>query len=212
MDGQTFLSRQTFFAMMNRAMPRTGTAPWCALGPPVCLHLLLFVHRVEEVEPGLYFLARDADEMGSLRKAMQAEFEWTLPEGCPPGLPLRCLVKGDARRVATQVSCHQAIAGDGAVAVGMIARFAPSLEAHGAWFYRRLFWEAGAIGQVLYLEAEAAGVGATGIGCYFDDPVHGLLGLTGTKYQSLYHFTIGGAVVDTRLTTLPPYDLARRET
>jgi len=26
------------------------------------------------------------------------------------------------------------------------------------------------IGQVLYLEAEAQGVRATGIGCFFDDP------------------------------------------
>ena len=212
MDGRTSLSRETFFSMMARVMPRSGAAPWCALGPAVCVHLLLFVHRVDGVEPGLYFLARDADEMGSLREAMQAEFEWLAPQGCPSGLPLRRLIKGDARRVATQVSCHQAIAGDGAFAVGMIARFAPSLETHGAWFYRRLFWETGAIGQVLYLEAQAAGVGATGIGCYFDDPVHDLLGLTGTKYQSLYHFTIGGPVEDTRLTTLPPYDLARRET
>ena len=27
------------------------------------------------------------------------------------------------------------------------------------------------IGKVLYLEAEATGVRATGIGCFFDDPV-----------------------------------------
>ncbi len=62
------------------------------------------------------------------------------------------------------------------------------------------------IGQVLYLEAEAAGVRATGIGCFFDDPVHELFGLTGREYQSLYHFTTGGPVDDPRLTTLPPYD------
>ena len=35
--------------------------------------------------------------------------------------------------------------------------------------YRRLFWECGLIGQVLYLEAEAAGVRGTGIGCFYDD-------------------------------------------
>ena len=28
------------------------------------------------------------------------------------------------------------------------------------------------IGQVLYLEAEAAGARATGIGCFYDDAVH----------------------------------------
>ena len=35
------------------------------------------------------------------------------------------------------------------------------------------------IGQVLYLEAEAAGIRATGIGCFFDDEMHALLGLRG---------------------------------
>jgi hypothetical protein len=60
-------------------------------------------------------------------------------------------------------------------------------------------------GQILYLEAEAAGVRGTGIGCFFDDPVHEVLGLQGTAFQSLYHFTVGGPIVDHRLETLPPY-------
>jgi hypothetical protein len=66
------------------------------------------------------------------------------------------------------------------------------------------------LGQVLYLEAEAAGVRGTGIGCYFDDPFHQLLGISGTALQSLYHFTVGGALTDERLVTTPPYShLAR---
>ena len=61
------------------------------------------------------------------------------------------------------------------------------------------------IGQVLYLEAEAAGVRGTGIGCFFDDPVHSLLGLETQRFQSLYHFTVGHPIEDQRLTTLPAY-------
>ena len=61
------------------------------------------------------------------------------------------------------------------------------------------------IGQVLYLEAEAAGLRGTGIGCFFDDPMHELLGLTGIRYQDLYHFTVGGPVEDRRLATMPAY-------
>ena len=87
----------------------------------------------------------------------------------------------------------------------MIAEYQEALSTHGPWFYRRLFWESGAIGQVLYLEAEAAGVRATGIGCFFDDPVHQTFGFKDLAFQSLYHFTVGGAVDDPRLTTLPPY-------
>ena len=61
------------------------------------------------------------------------------------------------------------------------------------------------IGQVLYLEAEAAGLRGTGIGCYFDDAMHELLGLRDDFCQDLYHFTVGGPVEDRRITTLPAY-------
>ena len=105
-----------------------------------------------------------------------------------------------------QLSCGQEIASDSAFALGMVAEFDESLETFGPWFYKRLFWETGLIGQVFYLEAEAAGIRATGIGCFFDDPVHRVLGFyPKTKWQSLYHFTIGGPTDDGRLSTLPPY-------
>ncbi len=61
------------------------------------------------------------------------------------------------------------------------------------------------IGQVLYLEAEAAGVRGTGIGCYFDDEVHRALGLDTARYQDFYHFAIGGPLIDGRLATDPGY-------
>ncbi len=71
--------------------------------------------------------------------------------------------------------------------------------------YPRLYWECGAIGQVLYLQAEVSGVRSTGIGCFFDDPARAIFGLRDNNYQSLYHFTVGGPVDDSRLTTLPAY-------
>jgi hypothetical protein len=122
---------------------------------------------------------------------------------------------------ATRVSCDQDIAGDGFFSLAMIGRVGSSLRTRGDWFYRRLFWEAGLIGQVLYLEAEAAGARGTGIGCYYDDAVHELLGLkspasvngrgdsefdaTRAEWQSLYHFSMGQPVDDTRLSTEPGY-------
>ena len=86
----------------------------------------------------------------------------------------------------------------------MLSLFEESLE-EGPWWYRRLFWEAGVLGQVLYMEAEAAGVRGTGIGCYFDDVVHETLGLEGSRFRDLYHFTIGGPVDDPRLATRAAY-------
>ena len=62
---------------------------------------------------------------------------------------------------------------------------------------------------MLYLEAEAAGYRGTGIGCFFDDSVHELLGFTGEQFQCLYHFTIGKPLDDQRIQTLPAYEHLR---
>ncbi|HYL87533.1 MAG TPA: SagB/ThcOx family dehydrogenase [Burkholderiales bacterium] len=200
-DGETAIPAERFYRMLARVMPQAGDAlPWAP-----AIHLVLFVHRVEGIEPGLYALARDPGKVQTLKSAMHAHFAWQAPRGSPASLPLFLLERGDARALATQVSCRQDIAGDGAFSLGMIAEYQASLAAHGPSFYRRLFWEAGAIGQVLYLEAEAAGVRATGIGCFFDDPVHEVFGFRDLAFQSLYHFTVGGPLDDPRLTTLPAY-------
>jgi hypothetical protein len=87
----------------------------------------------------------------------------------------------------------------------MLAEYRSSLETLGPWFYRRLHWEAGLVGQVLYLEAEATGLRATGIGCFFDDSTHSALGLRGDEFADIYHFTMGGAIEDPRLQIEPPY-------
>jgi len=123
------------------------------------------------------------------------------------GLPLYLLQEGDYRALATTVSCGQKIAGDGAFSLAMIADYGDSLATYGAAFYRNLFWEAGMVGQLLYLEAEEAGIRATGIGCYFDDPVHSAFGITLREWQSFYHFTVGAPVEDGWLSTLPAYNL-----
>ena len=87
----------------------------------------------------------------------------------------------------------------------MVAKFSETIETT-PWPDRHLFWECGLIGQVLYLEAEAGGYRGTGIGCYFDDSMHELLGFKDDKFQSLYHFTVGRPLEDSRLQTLPAYE------
>ncbi len=212
-DGTRSISAASLFTMLARVMPGVErelcrrVMPWDLLPWEPAVHLALFVHRVDGLVPGLYLLARDPAKVDSLRDAMHPQFDWTAAAGCPDALPLFLLQTGDARALAAQLSCGQDIAGASAFSLAMIAEFEPSLRRHGPWFYRRLFWETGLIGQVLYLEAEAAGVRATGIGCFFDDPVHQVLGFTDTSFQSLYHFTTGSPVEDPRLSTLPPYGL-----
>jgi SagB-type dehydrogenase family enzyme len=208
MDGATAIPAATFFRMLARLVPTQDgrSIPWDALPWRPRIHLGLFVHRVNDLLPGLYMLARDPEKVETLRQAMRSEFLWQRPPSCPPSLPLYLLNEGDCRTLAATVSCGQDIAGDGAFSLGMIAEYMDSLVVYGASFYRNLFWEAGLVGQVLYLEAEEAGIRATGIGCYFDDPVHEVFGISSRDWQSFYHFTVGGPVEDRRLTALPAYN------
>lgn len=205
MDGQTSISLDTFYGMLRRTLPAANRAPFDALPWTPRVRLALFVHRVDDLPGGLYLLVRDPDQGAALRTAITRSDDWHRPTGCPDDLDLHCIVEADTRQTARQISCGQDIASDGCFSLGMIAEFAGPLERHGAWVYPRLFWETGVIGQVLYLEAEAAGIRSTGIGCYFDDSMHKVLGLDDRTYQDLYHFAVGGPVEDTRLTTMEAY-------
>jgi nitroreductase len=200
-DAESGLSRDAFRTMLRRLRPHRP--PWDAINWPPHVHLVLFVHRVEDVTPGLYAYLRDEAVLPEWKSAMRAEFVWE------PVDDLFLLAPLDCRRLANRVSCDQAIAEDGFFSLGMIARVEPALRDQGEWFYRRLYWECGLIGQVLYLEAETTGGRATGIGCFYDDPVHEVLGLTGHTWQSLYHFSMGLPIDDPRLTTEPGYEWER---
>ena len=202
LDGHSSIDRERFLDILAQTMP-SDAPPWNALAWDARIHLALFVHRVDGLDPGLYLLVRNVDAIDRLRAAIRRDFAW-MP--VTTDVPLFCLANGDARALARRLSCDQDIAANGFFSLGMIADFDASLDEFGAAFYRSLFWESGVVGQVLYLEAERAGARGTGIGCFYDDPVHDALGLTGHVFQSLYHFTIGIPVEDARLTTERGYE------
>jgi hypothetical protein len=205
-DAKSSLPVARFIEMLRRLTP--GSPPWNAIDWPPHVHLALFIHRVDGLVPGLYAWLRDPAAHDELRAAMRPEFLWermNVSNESNQSNDLFLLVPADVRFAASRLSCDQDIASDGFFSLGMIARLEPAVRERGAWFYRRLFWECGLIGQVLYLEAEAAGARATGIGCFYDDPVHELLGLSGMAWQSLYHFSMGVPVDDGRLTSEPGY-------
>ncbi|MGB5440049.1 MAG: SagB/ThcOx family dehydrogenase, partial [Gammaproteobacteria bacterium] len=203
MDRETRLSRNDFYRMLDRTLAAADGVPFNTLPWKSELHIVLMVHRVDDIPAGLYLLVRDPAQTEVLQHALTEADPWYRPPGCPQQLPLYCLMERDTRAAARAISCRQDIASDGCFSVAMLAAFSEPLQHYGPWFYPRLYWEAGMIGQLLYLEAEAAGIRSTGIGCFFDDPMHELLGLTGRDFQDIYHFTVGGAVEDTRLTTEP---------
>jgi nitroreductase len=210
MDGVARLSREAFCAMLTATLP--GAEPCLApFSWPPRLNLLLFVHRVEDVEPGLYLMQRDAETTARLRQMSALALLWKPIE--IGALKLFRLRRGSVEREASMNACRQGIAGKGCFAVAMIADFDRTLQEDGGFGYRRLHWEAGAIGQALYLWASATSLAGTGIGCFFDDEIHAMLGLPPEQYafQDVYHFTVGAALEDQRMLTLPAYPDEMRE-
>ncbi|HTV32217.1 MAG TPA: SagB family peptide dehydrogenase [Methylocella sp.] len=202
-DAKYIMEGATFFHLMDSLLNRPSV-PWDFWAYIPRIHPVFFVHRVKDVEPGLYILPRHAAAEGALREELRSDFLWASVANAPAHVPLRKLVGTDCRAVARTLNCHQAIGRDSCFAVAMLAEF-EEIVRPDPWRYRQLHWEAGLVGQVLYLEAEAAGLRGTGIGCYFDDVLHELLGLKTEHFQSLYHFTIGLPLTDERLMTLPAY-------
>ena len=110
--------------ILSRVVPALTEIPWDGWPQEwgVKVHLALFVHRVEGLPPGLYFLLRDESQLEVLKNSMKHEkdelvqFAWIRigeEHGAPSGLPLYLLAQGDVRNPAQRVSCDQEIAGDG---------------------------------------------------------------------------------------------------
>lgn len=181
--------------------------PWRAAVQP-----FLFVHRISGLQPGIYLLCRGrtCDE---LRPDLDptGQFAWQRVPGAPLDVPLVMLRAGDVREEAKLGSCVQDIASDSAFAVAFIAEHLPGMKMHGGWWYKRMHWEACALGGALYLAAGAAGVTggalqATGIGCFFAPWVQALLKVDAPNWADVYHFTMGWPQQDRRVdVSLPPY-------
>jgi SagB-type dehydrogenase family enzyme len=203
MDPASSMTRDDFFRALCRTIPGPGRFPSNLLSWRPEVHLVIFAHRVLGLDRGLYLLVRNPDHEELLRSSMSSEFEWKMPEGAPQGFYR--LATGDFRELSRALSCGQKIASDGCFSLSMIARLRPNLEERGPWFYNRLFWECGIVGQTLYPEAEVAGLRGCGIGCFFDDPLSSALGLAGTEFLPLYSFAAGKEVPPSRMETLPAY-------
>jgi SagB-type dehydrogenase family enzyme len=113
--------------------------------------LYLYFHRVRGCEPGIY--------------------RWD-----KSGRRLEQLHRTNVERVAAYLSLEQALAGNACFAVSMVADLAEAARVFGNRGYRYVHFEAGAIGQRVYVGAEALGWNATGIGAFYDDDVHRYLG------------------------------------
>ncbi len=189
-DPQCTLDKAAFYRLLDATLPRPQ-APFSAQEADPAIHLLLFVLRVDGLPSGLYLLPRTPEAAATLPAVLGASDERFAGQckvadfdpACPAHLGLSLLAPLDLpemQRLARALSCHQDIASTSAFSLGMLGDFAA--VARDGYGYRQLLREAGLVGQVLYLEAEAAGVRGTGIGCFFDDPVHKAFGIADPRW------------------------------
>jgi len=139
------------------------------------VQLYLYVHRVRDLNPGVY-------------------------KYCPDSARLEPMKSGDQRVVAAGLSLGQDLAGNSCVTFSMIGDLERAAESHGDRGYRYVHFQAGAIGQRIYLAAESLGFQSTGIGAFFDDAVNEYLGIASESgRQVVYHFACGYAIEDQRI-------------
>ena len=138
------------------------------------IQLYLYAHRVDGLRPGVYRFWPERTELEQIRS-------------------------GDQRVAAAGLSLGQQLAGNACVALSITGDLERAARAHGDRGYRYVHFEAGAVGHSLYLAAEALGLGATGIGAFYDEEVHRYLNLAPEQGQVVYHFAIGYPVPDPRL-------------
>ena len=166
-------NRRSAQRFADRKLPR-DVLDWildAAVGHPALtralnVELLLAVHRVAALEPGLYRYQAGSARLVSLRKA-------------------------DLRESLVRSCLGQDKAGACAVAFFVVGNLRPAIEALGERGYRDLLIEAGGIGQRIYLAAEAAGLAARNLAAFRDDDLNGLLDLD-RRERAVLHLTLAG--------------------
>jgi SagB-type dehydrogenase family enzyme len=163
-------SRRSFTAPPLEAEVFSGLLADTASAPHILgdrsLSLYLVVNRVEGLAPGSYLY--------------RAQDHTLLP-----------VLEGDhARAMGAAALDQDAIRGAHAVAV-FVTDFPRMQAADGQRGYRGVNLAAGVLGMDLYLSATARGLGACGVGAYYDDEVAELLGLDLERQGVLYLVALG---------------------
>lgn len=144
------------------------------------------------------------DQPAALSPAVRADVVVNAVEGLPPGayryrpqdhalLPRRAGT--DQRAAARAAALDQDVIGDAAVVLVLsIDRAVFAADASGAARgYRHAFLEAGMVGERVYLEAVARGLGACAVGAFYDDEAAALVALDPAR-EWVLHFAALGAL------------------
>ncbi len=131
------------------------------------VELLLAVHRVQGLEAGLHRYQAQGNRLVAVRR-------------------------GDLREALVDACLGQDKAGSAALACFGVGRLAETAARAGERSYRDLLVEAGAVGERIYLAANAARLRARNLAAFWDDDLNALLGLDGRR-EAVVHLTLVGA-------------------
>lgn len=140
------------------------------LSPALRVHVV--VHAVEGLAPGAWDWDAARGRLQPRRRAADA---------------------AALRRVSRAAALDQDVVGDAAAVLVLgIARRDWTADAGGPLRgYRHALLEAGLVGERWYLQAEAAGLGACGVGAFFDDEAAALVGVDAAE-EWIVHFAALG--------------------
>ncbi|AEC51694.1 NADH oxidase (noxc) [Pyrococcus sp. NA2] len=117
-------------------------------------------------------------------------------ENLPPGIyhydpfthSIKLVKKGDYREELQKAALDQEWVGKAAINIVLVAYYERTTIVYGERGKRYVHMEAGHIGQNIYLQATALGLGTVAVGAFYDEKVAEILGVNGTP---LYIFPVG---------------------
>jgi SagB-type dehydrogenase family enzyme len=164
-----FIKKEDFFDILDKTLPR-NLPPFDTKASLNKIDFVIFVNRVDGIKSGIYYYER--------KNAKLTQIE-----------------KGDFSEAAKFISCMQDLGKNSAFSIFMII---DKNEIKNNGDYKFAMFEAGMIGEILYLEAEAKNLRGCGIGCFFDDLVSIEI-LNNPDILTLYGFSVGKPLIDERI-------------
>lgn len=101
---------------------------------------------------------------------------------------LTLIKEGDYRADLQKAALNQQWVGKAAVDIVLVAFYERTTKYYGERGYRYVYMEAGHIGQNIYLQATALGLGTVAVGAFYDEDVAKILGTDG---DPIYIFPVG---------------------
>ncbi len=112
---------------------------------------------------------------------------------------LRLIKEGDVREELYEACLRQQWVRDAPVNIVVVAEYERTTKVYGERGIRYVHMEVGHVGQNIYLEATALGLGTVAVGAFYDDMVREIIGLPTNKHP-LYVMPIGVPVKPYRIT------------